>query len=166
MFQKVGIPVLGLVNNMSSFACPECGHHSHIFGATGAQKLSKEIGYRTVTYFLCHPIVPFHYFFPFRCEYPCWYPFRYFHYGSLWPRPPNRCIITQEQSIGNYNNYVKYMLFTLYSKEFAIIPRTCHVFDVHFFSFVLIILIMQVQAYMSLAGKVLDQLKTMPIINR
>ena len=49
MFQKVGIPVLGLVNNMSSYACPECGHHSHIFGATGAQKLSKEIGYNRLT---------------------------------------------------------------------------------------------------------------------
>ena len=48
MFQKVGIPVLGLVNNMSSYSCPECGHHSHIFGATGAQKLSKEIGHATV----------------------------------------------------------------------------------------------------------------------
>ncbi|XP_046450892.1 iron-sulfur protein NUBPL-like [Daphnia pulex] len=44
MFQKVGIPVVGLVNNMASYACPNCGHHSHIFGATGAEKLSKEIG--------------------------------------------------------------------------------------------------------------------------
>lgn len=44
MFQKVGIPVLGLVNNMSSYACPCCGHQSHIFGANGAQKLGKEIG--------------------------------------------------------------------------------------------------------------------------
>jgi len=44
MFKKVGIPILGLVNNMASYACPNCGHHSHIFGETGAQKLSKEIG--------------------------------------------------------------------------------------------------------------------------
>lgn len=44
MFQKVGIPVLGLVNNMSSYACPNCGHHSHVFGASGADKLGKEIG--------------------------------------------------------------------------------------------------------------------------
>lgn len=44
MFTKVGIPILGLVNNMSSYACPNCGHHSHIFGEMGAQKLSKEIG--------------------------------------------------------------------------------------------------------------------------
>ena len=44
MFQKVGIPVLGLVSNMSTFACPGCGHHSHIFGEKGADRLGKEIG--------------------------------------------------------------------------------------------------------------------------
>lgn len=44
MFEKVGIPILGLVNNMASYDCPNCGHHSHIFGVSGAQKLSKEIG--------------------------------------------------------------------------------------------------------------------------
>ena len=44
MFQKVEIPVLGIVNNMSSYACPNCGHHSHIFGKSGAHKLGKEIG--------------------------------------------------------------------------------------------------------------------------
>ena len=44
MFRKVGIPVLGLVNNMSHFSCPNCGTHSHIFGRTGAEKLGKDIG--------------------------------------------------------------------------------------------------------------------------
>lgn len=44
MFQKVGIPVLGLVNNMSSYACPKCGHHSHVFGSNGAQRLARQIG--------------------------------------------------------------------------------------------------------------------------
>lgn len=44
MFRKVGIPVLGLVNNMSYFACPNCGTHSHIFGETGAQKLGRDVG--------------------------------------------------------------------------------------------------------------------------
>nr|CAG4643378.1 EOG090X0A5B [Ilyocryptus agilis] len=42
MFQKVDIPVLGIVNNMSSYACPNCGHQSHLFGS-GAHKLAKEI---------------------------------------------------------------------------------------------------------------------------
>nr|CAG4634945.1 EOG090X0A5B [Alona affinis] len=44
MFQKVGIPVLGLVNNMSHFSCPGCGTHSHIFGRTGAGALGNDIG--------------------------------------------------------------------------------------------------------------------------
>lgn len=44
MFRKVGIPVVGLVNNMAYYACPNCGTHSHVFGETGAQKLGKEIG--------------------------------------------------------------------------------------------------------------------------
>nr|CAG4648095.1 EOG090X0A5B [Moina brachiata] len=44
MFQKVGIPVLGLVNNMSSYACTNCGHHSHIFGSNGANRLAQQIG--------------------------------------------------------------------------------------------------------------------------
>ncbi|MGA0540205.1 P-loop NTPase [Neotabrizicola sp. VNH66] len=35
MFQKVKVPVLGLIENMSSFVCPNCGHESHIFGHGG-----------------------------------------------------------------------------------------------------------------------------------
>src|SRR5438093_6254332 len=33
MFEKVGIPILGVVENMSSHVCPKCGHQSHIFAA-------------------------------------------------------------------------------------------------------------------------------------
>ena len=50
MFQKVGIPVLGLVNNMSSYACPNCGHHSHVFGSNGASKLAKDISKSLANY--------------------------------------------------------------------------------------------------------------------
>jgi ATP-binding protein involved in chromosome partitioning len=32
MFEKVQVPVLGLVQNMSTFICPNCNHRSHIFG--------------------------------------------------------------------------------------------------------------------------------------
>ena len=32
MFEKVGIPILGIVENMSIHICPKCGHESHIFG--------------------------------------------------------------------------------------------------------------------------------------
>lgn len=35
MFQKLKTPVLGLIENMSTFTCPNCGHESHIFGHGG-----------------------------------------------------------------------------------------------------------------------------------
>jgi ATP-binding protein involved in chromosome partitioning len=44
MFEKVGIPILGVVENMSFHVCPKCGHESHIFGAGGAARMSKEYG--------------------------------------------------------------------------------------------------------------------------
>ena len=44
MFRKVEVPVLGLVQNMSVFTCPNCGHSEHIFGKDGAEKLAKDIG--------------------------------------------------------------------------------------------------------------------------
>ena len=44
MFEKVGIPILGLVENMSFHVCPKCGHESHIFGSGGAEKMSREYG--------------------------------------------------------------------------------------------------------------------------
>jgi ATP-binding protein involved in chromosome partitioning len=36
MFRKVSAPVFGIVENMSGFVCPKCGHHEPIFGAGGA----------------------------------------------------------------------------------------------------------------------------------
>jgi len=44
MFEKVGIPILGIVENMSFHICPQCGHESHIFGAGGAEKMSRDYG--------------------------------------------------------------------------------------------------------------------------
>jgi ATP-binding protein involved in chromosome partitioning len=44
MFEKVGIPILGVVENMSFHICPKCGHESHIFGSGGAEKMSREYG--------------------------------------------------------------------------------------------------------------------------
>jgi ATP-binding protein involved in chromosome partitioning len=44
MFEKVGIPILGVVENMSFHVCPKCGHESHIFGEGGAEKMSREYG--------------------------------------------------------------------------------------------------------------------------
>ena len=44
MFQKVNVPVFGLVENMSYFRCPDCDHLHHIFGQGGAKKLADEFG--------------------------------------------------------------------------------------------------------------------------
>jgi len=44
MFEKVGIPILGVVENMSFHVCPKCGHESHIFGSGGAERMSKDYG--------------------------------------------------------------------------------------------------------------------------
>lgn len=44
MFQKVNVPILGVVENMSTFVCPECGSASHIFGHGGARDAATEIG--------------------------------------------------------------------------------------------------------------------------
>jgi len=42
MFQRVGVPVLGIVENMSWFECPHCGKPTPIFGAGGGERLAKE----------------------------------------------------------------------------------------------------------------------------
>jgi len=44
MFEKVGIPILGIVENMSTHICSHCGHEEHIFGQGGAQRMSMEYG--------------------------------------------------------------------------------------------------------------------------
>jgi ATP-binding protein involved in chromosome partitioning len=44
MFEKVGIPILGLVENMSIHVCPKCGHESHIFGSGGAERMCQDYG--------------------------------------------------------------------------------------------------------------------------
>jgi len=42
MFEKVGVPVLGVVENMSVHVCSHCGHVEHIFGADGGRKMAAE----------------------------------------------------------------------------------------------------------------------------
>ncbi|MDE3151132.1 MAG: Mrp/NBP35 family ATP-binding protein [Gemmatimonadota bacterium] len=42
MFQRVGVPVLGIVENMSWFECPHCGKPTPIFGSGGGERLAKE----------------------------------------------------------------------------------------------------------------------------
>lgn len=42
MFEKVGVPILGIVENMSIHICSNCGHEEHIFGQGGAQQMSSD----------------------------------------------------------------------------------------------------------------------------
>lgn len=44
MFEKVNVPVLGLVENMSVFCCPNCGHRAEIFGHGGARREAERLG--------------------------------------------------------------------------------------------------------------------------
>jgi ATP-binding protein involved in chromosome partitioning len=42
MFEKVGIPILGIVENMSIHICSKCGHEEHIFGSGGGERMCKD----------------------------------------------------------------------------------------------------------------------------
>jgi ATP-binding protein involved in chromosome partitioning len=44
MFRKVSIPILGVVENMSYFLCPDCGKRYDIFGSGGARRKAEELG--------------------------------------------------------------------------------------------------------------------------
>ena len=44
MFEKVGVPILGIVENMAVYVCPNCGHSEHIFGADGGRKMAAQYG--------------------------------------------------------------------------------------------------------------------------
>jgi ATP-binding protein involved in chromosome partitioning len=44
MFEKVGVPILGIVENMAVHICSQCGHHEHIFGMDGGKRMADEFG--------------------------------------------------------------------------------------------------------------------------
>jgi ATP-binding protein involved in chromosome partitioning len=44
MFEKVNVPVLGIVENMSFFCCPNCGHRTEVFGHGGARAEAERMG--------------------------------------------------------------------------------------------------------------------------
>ena len=44
MFQKVDVPVLGIVENMAWHSCSACGHKDHLFGQGGGERLAKDYG--------------------------------------------------------------------------------------------------------------------------
>jgi ATP-binding protein involved in chromosome partitioning len=42
MFEKVGVPIIGIIENMSTYVCTQCGHEEHIFGAGGGEKMCQD----------------------------------------------------------------------------------------------------------------------------
>ncbi|MDX1724632.1 MAG: iron-sulfur cluster carrier protein ApbC [Pseudomonas sp.] len=44
MFDKVNVPVLGIIENMSIHVCSQCGHEEHIFGSGGARRMAEQYG--------------------------------------------------------------------------------------------------------------------------
>ncbi len=44
MFDRVGVPVIGVTDNMSHFVCPHCGEHTDVFSRGGGRKTAEEMG--------------------------------------------------------------------------------------------------------------------------
>ena len=44
MFSKLDVPILGMIENMSTYVCPECGHEAHVFGHGGAKAEAERLG--------------------------------------------------------------------------------------------------------------------------
>jgi len=42
MFEKVNVPILGIVENMSIHICSKCGHEEHIFGEGGGERMGRD----------------------------------------------------------------------------------------------------------------------------
>ena len=48
MFDKVNVPILGVIENMSSFTCPDCGSTHHLFGKDGGERIATRFGTRVI----------------------------------------------------------------------------------------------------------------------
>ena len=57
MFEKLNVPVFGLIENMSYFICPHCGDRTDIFGHGGAQAMADELGIDFLGEIPLHPDV-------------------------------------------------------------------------------------------------------------
>ena len=55
MFERVEVPVLGIVENMSYFECPHCGKPSTLFGSGGGERLARELGLPLLARVPFHP---------------------------------------------------------------------------------------------------------------
>jgi ATP-binding protein involved in chromosome partitioning len=59
MFEKVGVPILGIVENMAVHVCSKCGHAEHIFGEGGGKRMAAEYGMEYLGAFAAgHPDPP------------------------------------------------------------------------------------------------------------
>lgn len=54
MFERVSVPVLGIVENMSMHICSECGHHEAIFGTGGAEKMAEKYNVKVLAQLPLH----------------------------------------------------------------------------------------------------------------
>jgi ATP-binding protein involved in chromosome partitioning len=45
MFQKLSVPILGIIENMSYYLCPQCGHREEVFGHGGAREAAAKLGF-------------------------------------------------------------------------------------------------------------------------
>ncbi|MDU8924272.1 iron-sulfur cluster carrier protein ApbC [Pasteurellaceae bacterium LIM206] len=54
MFQKVSVPVLGVIENMSIHICSNCGHHETIFGTGGAEKIARKYNVKVLAQLPLH----------------------------------------------------------------------------------------------------------------
>jgi ATP-binding protein involved in chromosome partitioning len=57
MFQKVGVPILGIVENMSYFICPRCGERSEIFACQGGRRECERLGIPFLGEIPLHPVI-------------------------------------------------------------------------------------------------------------
>ncbi len=44
MFRTLEVPILGMIENMSFFTCPDCGHEAHVFGHGGVRREAEGLG--------------------------------------------------------------------------------------------------------------------------
>ena len=58
MFEKVGVPILGIVENMAVHVCSNCGHVEHIFGADGGRKMAERVRCRLPRRAAAEPVDP------------------------------------------------------------------------------------------------------------
>jgi Mrp family chromosome partitioning ATPase len=57
--QKIGIPILGVIENMSGFICPHCGNRTEIFRTGGGETLTRQMGLRLLGSLPIDPQVPY-----------------------------------------------------------------------------------------------------------